>query len=39
LATADGIKDGKRHTRVRLLVYFPAKDIPRLVKAFGREAG
>ena len=37
LDTADGIKDGKRHTRVRLLVYFPAKDIPRLVRAFARE--
>jgi hypothetical protein len=39
LETSDGIKDGKRHIRARLLVYFPARDIPRLVKAFAREGG
>jgi hypothetical protein len=39
LETLDAIKDGKRHIRVRLLVYFPTKDIPRLVKAFAAVEG
>jgi hypothetical protein len=39
LETSDGIKDGKRHIRVRLLVYFPTRDIPRLVKVFAAAAG
>ena len=39
LETSDGIKDGKRHIRVRLLVSFPTKDIPRLVKVFAAVEG
>jgi hypothetical protein len=39
LGTSDGIKDGKRHIRVRLLVYFPTRDIPRLVKMFAAGEG
>ena len=39
LETWDGIKDGRRHVRVRLRVYFPTKDIPRLVKAFAAVEG
>ena len=39
LETSDAIRDGKRHVRVRLLVYFPTKDIPRLVKLFAAVEG